>query len=197
MQSHFKSLLDTNFRFSLTKPKSSSSKTPKNISTVFSLKHKTPHQKLSANLQSSKIKHFLANDCVRQSQFRKHSDSSAKQFDINRIDALIHKYHKSNLKQTFIMNSENKKIRCKTDIVDIFKEDLLTRKESKNSLFDDEDISHMVIFDKKNVEAIETEETILSFDNSIISYGENDKTMDENDLALLPFFSPHELLKIK
>ena len=99
--------------------------------------------------------------------------------------------------QTFIMTSENKKIRCKTDIVDIFKEDLLTRKESKNSLFDDEDISHMVIFDKKNVEAIETEETILSFDNSIISYGENDKTMDENDLAPLPFFSPHELLKIK
>ena len=88
-------------------------------------------------------------------------------------------------------------MRCKTDIVDIFKEDLLTRKESKNSLFDDEDISHMVIFDKKNVEAIETEETILSFDNSIISYGENDKTMDENDLAPLPFFSPHELLKIK
>ena len=197
MQSHLKSLLDTNFRFSLTKPKSSSSKTPKNISTVFSLKHKTPHQKLSANLQSSKIKHFLANDCVRQSQCRKHSNSSAKQFDINRIDVLIHKYHKSNLKQTFIMNSENKKIRCKTDIVDIFKEDLLTRKESKNSLFDDEDISHMVIFDKKNVEAIETEETILSFDNSIISYGENDKTMDENDLAPLPFFSPHELLKIK
>lgn len=190
--SHFKSVLDTNFRFSLTKPKLSSSK---NISTVFSLPHKAPHQKISANLQSSKIKHFLANDCVRQSQFRKHSDSSAKNFDINRIDALIHKYHKSNLKQTFIIN-ESKKIRCKTDIVDIFKEDMLTRKESKNSLFYDEGINHMVIFDKKSVEEIETEETILSFDNSVISYGDNDKTMDENDLAPLPLFSPHELLKM-
>lgn len=190
--SHFKSVLDTNFRFSLTKPKLSSSK---NISTVFSLPHKAPHQKISANLQSSKIKHFLANDCVRQSQFRKHSDSSAKNFDINRIDALIHKYHKSNLKQTFIIN-ESKKIRCKTDIVDIVKEDMLTRKESKNSLFYDEGINHMVIFDKKSVEEIETEETILSFDNSVISYGDNDKTMDENDLAPLPLFSPHELLKM-
>ena len=190
--SHFKSVLDTNFRFSLAKPKLSSSK---NISTVFSLLNKAPHQKISANLQSSKIKHFLANDCVRQSQFRKHSDSSAKNFDINRIDALIHKYHKSNLKQTFIMN-ESKKIRCKTDIVDIVQEDMLTRKESKNSLFDDEGINHMVIFDKKSVEEIETEETILSFDNSVISYGDNDKTMDENDLAPLPLFSPHELLKM-
>ena len=190
--SHFKSVLDTNFRFSLTKPKLSSSK---NISTVFSLPHKAPHQKISANLQSSKIKHFLANDCVRQSQFRKHSDSSAKNFDINRIDALIHKYHKSNLKQTFIIN-ESKKIRCKTDIVDIVKEDMLTRKESKNSLFYDEGINHMVIFDRKSVEEIETEETILSFDNSVISYGDSDKTMDENDLAPLPLFSPHELLKM-
>lgn len=190
--SHFKSVLDTNFRFSLAKPKLSSSK---NISTVFSLLNKAPHQKISANLQSSKIKHFLANDCVRQSQFRKHSDSSAKNFDINRIDALIHKYHKSNLKQTFIIN-ESKKIRCKTDIVDIVQEDMLTRKESKNSLFDDEGINHMVIFDKKSVEEIETEETILSFDNSVISYGDNDKTMDENDLAPLPLFSPHELLKM-
>ena len=193
--SHFKSVLDTNFRFSLTKPKLSSSKTPKNIGTVFSLPHKAPHQKISANFQSSKIKHFLANDCVRQSQFRKHSDSSAKNFDINRIDALIHKYHKSNLKQTFIIN-ESKKIRCKTDIVDIFKEDMLTRKESKNSLFYDEGINHMVIFDRKSVEEIETEETILSFDNSVISYGDNDKTMDENDLAPLPLFAPHELLKM-
>ena len=190
--SHFKSVLDTNFRFSLAKPKLSSSK---NISTVFSLLNKAPHQKISANLQSSKIKHFLANDCVRQSQFRKHSDSSAKNFDINRIDALIHKYHKSNLKQTFIIN-ESKKIRCKTDIVDIVQEDMLTRKESKNSLFDDEGINHMVIFDRKSVEEIETEETILSFDNSVISYGDSDKTMDENDLAPLPLFSPHELLKM-
>ena len=73
---------------------------------------------------------------------------------------------------------------------------MLTRKESKNSLFYDEGINHMVIFDRKSVEEIETEETILSFDNSVISYGDSDKTMDENDLAPLPLFSPHELLKM-
>lgn len=200
--SHFKTVLEIN-RSSLMKPKISSSKTAKNMTTAFTLKGKAPRQKMSENLQSSKIKHFLLNEGVRPSNFRKHSDTASNKFDINHIDALVHKYHKSNLKQTFIMN-ESKKVRCKTDIVDIIKGDLLRKKSqlSTNSLFDEEDKSQMIIFDKKNIEEIENTETsiyndTLSFDNSIISYNDNDRTMDENEIAPLPLYSPQELLKCK